>query len=676
VPPSIAVQPADQAVPEPAAATFNVTASGSGTLAYQWQRLAAGIWSDIAGATSASHTTPATLRSTDNGAQFRVNVTNSVGSAISNTATLTVNPAPVAPSFTTQPADVAVTEPATANFTVAATGTPAPTLQWQVSTDGGTNWSSVTTGSGATSATYTTAVTAIGMNGWRYRAFATSSAGTAASNAGRLTVNAVASPPTFTQHPSNATVPSQTSATFTVVTNAVPTPTYQWQRQAPGGGGFLNITGATAVSYSTPPVVFLDDGDVTDSGAQYRVVVTNSQGTTTSNVATLTVTPAVLTGFTQVSAGFRHVLALRSDGSVWAWGENSYGQVGRSCTNCSPRPVSGLAGTFTQVLARGDTSFALRNDGTVWAWGYNGHGQLGRNLAAGDGSGTPAQVVQLSNGQPLAGIVGLTSSEGSFSGTWVLAWTASGIAWKWGVNFSEPGMGGNPGNNFLAAVPHVYFNGNTAARSLHRAVAGGNALVAYIDGAGTAGFWTCNFAGCSFGTTVATAFSTLGFTGTAIDIAAELYDRVVLVRSDNTLWGQAYRDIGVGVAWDDLRAPLVQLAVPEGVTRVAVGRSGTVTLAVGLSGTVYAAGDDVDGQLGDGTAGGRRTTFAAVLTVDDGIAATIGRETGFALRAGGAIWGWGNNSYRTVGTTDSANRPVGSPGWVAVEATPYATRGR
>ena len=62
--------------------------------------------------------------------------------------------------------------------------------------------------------------------------------------------------------------------------------------------------------------------------------------------------------------------------------------------------------------------------------------------------------------------------------------------------------------------------------------------------------------------------------------------------------------------------------------------------------------------------------------VNDGIAATIGRETGLALRAGGAIWGWGNNSYRTVGTTDSANRPVGSPGWVAVEATPYATRGR
>ena len=194
VPPTISVQPADLAVTEPASATFNVTASGSGALAYQWQRLNAGTWSGIAGATSASYTTPATLRSADNGAQFRVIVTNSVGSVTSNFAALTVNPAPVAPSFTTHPADVAVTEPATATFTVAATGTSAPTLQWQVSTNGGTTWANVATGSGATSASYTTAATAIGMNGWRYRAVATSSAGTAASNAARLTVNATPFP--------------------------------------------------------------------------------------------------------------------------------------------------------------------------------------------------------------------------------------------------------------------------------------------------------------------------------------------------------------------------------------------------------------------------------------------------------------------------------------------------
>ena len=677
VSPSIAVQPADRTVTEPAVATFNVTASGSGTLTYQWQRLAAGTWSDIAGATAASYTTPATLRSADNGAQFRVNVTNSVGSATSNVATLTVNPAPVAPSFTTQPTDVAVTEPATASFTVAATGTPAPTLQWQVSTDGGTTWANVTTGSGATSATYTTAATAIGMNGWRYRALATSSAGTTASNAARLTVNAAASPPTFTQHPSNATVPSQTSATFTVVTNAVPTPTYQWQRQAPGGGGFLNITGATAASYTTPAVFFLDDGDITDSGAQYRVVVTNSQGTNTSNAATLTVTPAVLTGFTQVSAGFRHVLALRSDGTVWSWGDNSYGQVGRSCTTCSPRPVNGLTGTFTQVLARGDTSFALRSDGTVWAWGYNGSGQLGRNLGQGNGSRspTPAAVLRQSDLLPLAGIVGLTMTEAGGSGgdASVLAWTAAGVAWKWGHAFIEPNLGGYPNSAFITAVPHVYFDASTAARTLVRAAAGGSGTVIALDGSGGAVYWTCNFGGCSGGSTAVLSFASIGFQGTAIDFAID-NTRVVLVRSDNTLWGQQY---GLnGDTWNALNQPLVQLAVPGPVTRVAVGRSGQVTYAWGASGVVYAAGVDLDGQLADGTPGAARPTFAAVLTLNDATAAVAGSVAGLALRAGGALWVWGNNAYRTSGTTDSANRPVGSTGWQQSEATPFAARGR
>ncbi|HQR69970.1 MAG TPA: hypothetical protein PLE54_05160 [Burkholderiaceae bacterium] len=676
--PSITVQPADVAITEPATATFNVTAAGSATLAYQWQRQFSGTWTDIAGAGSASYTTPATVRATDHGAQFRVIVTNAVGSRTSEAATLTVNPAPVAPDFTTQPVDVTVTEPATASFTVAVTGTPAPTLQWQFSTDAGTTWNNVTNGTGTTDASYKTAATTTSMSGWRYRALATSGAGATPSTAATLTVNAAIAAPAIVQHPANATVPSATAATFTVSASGSPSPTYQWQRQAPGGGGFFNITGATGASYTTPAAYFLDDGDVTDTGTQYRVVLTNGQGSVTSNAATLTVTPAALVGFTQVSAGANHVLALASNGSVWSWGTNGYGQVGRACTACSPRPVSGLAGSFTQVLARGDTSFAVRSDGTVWAWGYNDHGQLGRNVAAGTNSSTPAQVLRQSDLQPLTAIVGLTMTNAGGSGgdASVLAWTAAGAAWKWGHAAIEPGLSSYPGNMLIAAVPHVYYDASTAARSLSRAAAGGQATVVAIDGTGAAVFWSCNFAGCSFGTTPVTPFSSIGFSGTAIDIAID-GTRVALVRSDNTLWGQAYTTNGFGdVVWNGLNQNLVQLPVPVSVTRATVGRGGAVTLAWGAGGVLYAAGNDVDGQLGDGTAGGSRTSFAAVLTINDGVAAAVGGRTTHALRAAGALWGWGENSLRTNGTTDSANRPIGSSGWIALEASPFSTRGR
>ena len=84
--PSIASQPASQTVAVGQAAVFSVTATGTAPLTYQWQRGTA----NIAGAISSTYTTPGTV-SGDNGATFRVTVTNSAGSATSNSATLTVN---------------------------------------------------------------------------------------------------------------------------------------------------------------------------------------------------------------------------------------------------------------------------------------------------------------------------------------------------------------------------------------------------------------------------------------------------------------------------------------------------------------------------------------------------------------------------------------------------------
>ena len=109
----------------------------------------------ISGATSASYTTPVTTTA-NSGTLYECVVTNSTGSVTSTAATLTVNPTPVAPMITTQPTSLTVTAPATATFTVVATGTPAPTYQWLQSVDGGVSFSFI---AGATSATYTTPAT-------------------------------------------------------------------------------------------------------------------------------------------------------------------------------------------------------------------------------------------------------------------------------------------------------------------------------------------------------------------------------------------------------------------------------------------------------------------------------------------------------------------------------------
>jgi hypothetical protein len=290
--PSITVHPADQTVTAGQTASFSVTATGT-SLGYQWQRSIDGgtTYTNVSGATASSYTTPATA-ATDSGQRFRVVVSNSVGSVTSNAATLTVNAAPVAPAFTAHPANASVVAPDAAIFSVTVTGTPVPTLQWQLSTDSGANWSDIAL---ATAASYTTPATAATDSGRQYRAVATNSAGSTNSNAATLTVTAPVAP-AFTAHPADVTVTEPAAASFSVTVTGTPTPTLQWQLSTDSGTSWSNINGATAVSYTTPATA------ASDSGRQYRAVATNSAGSTNSNAATLTVNAVPATNAVLVSA--------------------------------------------------------------------------------------------------------------------------------------------------------------------------------------------------------------------------------------------------------------------------------------------------------------------------------------------------------------------------------------
>jgi alpha-tubulin suppressor-like RCC1 family protein len=81
---------------------------------------------------------------------------------------------------------------------------------------------------------------------------------------------------------------------------------------------------------------------------------------------------------TAMAGGLLTGYALRSDGTVWAWGAGTVGQLGNGGTASSPVPVqvSGLT-NVTAIAAAGSTGHALRSDGTVWAWGAGTVGQLG-----------------------------------------------------------------------------------------------------------------------------------------------------------------------------------------------------------------------------------------------------------------------------------------------------------
>ena len=77
-----------------------------------------------------------------------------------------------------------------------------------------------------------------------------------------------------------------------------------------------------------------------------------------------------LTGVVAIAGGYYHSLAVKSDGTVWAWGYNGAGQLGDGTTTnrLTPVPVSGLTGVVA-IAGGGCDSLALKSDGTVWAWG-------------------------------------------------------------------------------------------------------------------------------------------------------------------------------------------------------------------------------------------------------------------------------------------------------------------
>ena len=164
-----------------------------------------------------------------NGSNLTVNYTPTA-------VTLTAPSSSSAPSITTQPTSQTATAGATATFTAAASGTPTPTVKWQ--SNNGSGWSDIPL---ATSNSYTTGTLTSGDNGTQYRAIYTNGVGTdATTNAATLTVNFA---PSISSQPTNQTVNSGQTATFTAAATGNPTPVVQWQVN--DGLGWVNVTTGT-----------------------------------------------------------------------------------------------------------------------------------------------------------------------------------------------------------------------------------------------------------------------------------------------------------------------------------------------------------------------------------------------------------------------------------------------
>lgn len=184
--PEITTQPQSSTMTEGLTVSFSIAATGN-SLLYQWQTSADGgeTWSDVRNATNPRYSFMANMSL--NGYEYRCVVTNTLGTATSDAATLTVEEDPriAAPSVNTQPVSQTIDEGQTATFSVSATGTNI-TYQWQTLSGG--SWYTWYSIDGATSNTYSVTGSAA-LNGRKYRCVITNEAGSVISNAASLTVN-------------------------------------------------------------------------------------------------------------------------------------------------------------------------------------------------------------------------------------------------------------------------------------------------------------------------------------------------------------------------------------------------------------------------------------------------------------------------------------------------------
>ena len=353
-------------------------------------------------------------------------------------------------------------------------------------------------------------------------------------------------------------------------------------------------------------------------------------------VAGTTSTP--LNNVVQVSGGSNYSLALTADGYVYAWGDNTYGQLGNgqaafSTANSAvpTRVQSNFGGPLTGIVAISagqDHALALGADGTVYAWGRNQYGQLGNGSADGasnSGVHSYATAVQNSNGGNfnfgnLAGVISIAAG-----GYHSLAVLRDGTAVAWGYNSSGQLGDAASGPGTDSAYP-------VAVSALTNAVAveAGQYFSLALDANGNVSAWGYdndgelgdnNFGSGANETTPVSVQLTDPTTGLALTVtqiaAGDAHALALTADGSVYAWGSDDADqlgdngTGNGFGFGN---PFSSTPIQVGtISALSLGAGASFSLAVQSDHTVLAWGADGAGQLGSGTAAASRQP-APVLT--------------------------------------------------------------
>lgn len=370
-----------------------------------------------------------------------------------------------------------------------------------------------------------------------------------------------------------------------------------------------------------------------------------------------------------VAIGDHHALALKRDGTLWAWGDNTFGQLGDGSTDKRLTPVY-VGSRFVAMAAGYGHSLAVKDDGSLWAWGWNAAGQLGdrtsvdrslpvriaegfASVAAGTdhslgvrraaslwnwggsydlGDGTPSEAW-------MPGKVGDGYKKASAAESANLAVKLDGTLWSWGSNHAgELGDGSTEARSTPVQIDSGFMDVAMAGGDFHLGL---HSLALGADGRLWA--WGQNQYGqVGDGTTETRTGPVLVGSGFA-SVAAGPYHSAATA-TDGSLWTWGWvKDGRTGDGSTEDIARLSPQKVAQGYTDVALGKHASIGIRTEAGRDVFMTwGSNVDGQLGDGTVPSQlrpielSSGFQSVKAGDS----TTGAFSA-ALKADGSLWEWG-----------------------------------
>ncbi len=388
-----------------------------------------------------------------------------------------------------------------------------------------------------------------------------------------------------------------------------------------GGVGKLSSSTGNTVFYQAPPSSF---------GRVVRITATSVQDLSQKSTIFVSVNPMKAS----IAGGTGHSLAIKSDGTLLSWGEDSNGQLGDDEPLVNKSTPVAISDTKNIVaIAAGYThSLALQSDGTLLSWGRDNDGQLGDDTAPAD-KHTPVSVSTANN------IIAIAAG-----GNTSFALKSNGTLLSWGSDII--GQLGDDSTIANKPTPVAVSGANNII-----AIAAGGLFALALKSDGTLLSWGQDTNGqLGDDSTIANKPTPVPVSGASdvISIAAGS-DFSLAIKSDGTLlsWGSDTE----GKLGDD--ATIANKPTPVTVrganSIVAIAASGNFSLALKSDGTLLSWGSDFFGELGDDTASASKPTPVPVSNANNIVAIAAGSIHSLALKSDGTLLSWGGNNRGQIG---------------------------